>query len=75
MAAIGLGNTLISLAGDAVLVGLNCALNTFVSQAYGAGRIELCGVYLWRARIVLICAFILCSPIFIFSRQIFLALG
>lgn len=55
-AAVGLGNTLISLAGVAVCVGLNSALNTFASQAYGADRIELCGVYLWRARIVLFTA-------------------
>ena len=73
--AVGLGNTIISLAGIAVFTGLNNALNTFSSQAFGANRIELCGVYLWRARIVFVGGYIICSPIFIFSRQILIALG
>jgi len=35
-AAVGLGNAIINLAGVGILLGLNSALNTFASQAYGA---------------------------------------
>lgn len=55
-------------------VGLNGALSTFVSQSFGANKIELCGVYLWRARIILLTAFLVLSPIFIFSKEVLIYL-
>ena len=70
ISAIGLGNTINNILGFGMYVGLNGALNTFVSQAYGANKIELCGVYLWRARIILMIAFLLLSPFFIFSGEL-----
>ena len=73
-AAVGLGNAVVYIFGLAIVVGLNAGLNTFVSQAYGAGQYELCGVYLWRGRIVLIFSIVLISPIFIFSKQILILL-
>ena len=69
-AAVGLGNAIITLFGIAILLGLNSALNTFASQAYGAREIELCGVYYWRARFVLLGAYVIVSPVFIYSDQL-----
>lgn len=35
------------------MLGINSALETFASQAAGAGNLELCGLYLNRNRVVL----------------------
>lgn len=43
-------------------VGINCGLETLVSQAYGAGNMHMCGVYLWTGRLIVVISFI---PIFI----------
>jgi len=43
--AVGLGNVVINFFGYAVVFGLNNAVGTFVSQAYGAKEYEICGVY------------------------------
>jgi Na+-driven multidrug efflux pump len=44
--------------GHSALTGLNSALDTYVSQAAGAKNYILCGVFLNRARFILIAAFI-----------------
>ena len=38
--------------GYSVIIGLNCALDSLVSTAAGAGELELCGVYLNRQRLI-----------------------
>jgi len=49
LAAVGLGNMFINICAFAFSFGMNTALETLVSQAYGAKNLPLCGVYLWRA--------------------------
>jgi multidrug resistance protein, MATE family len=49
LAAVGLGNMFINISAFALFFGMNAALETLVSQAYGAKNLPLCGVYLWRA--------------------------
>ena len=61
--------------GYGVFFGLNDALVTLSSQAYGAKEYEICGIYLWRARIVYITAFILALPIFLFGDSFLTAIG
>ena len=46
LAAVGMGNTIINMFAIGPISGLNCAVETLVSQAYGAKRIDLCLVYL-----------------------------
>ena len=42
IAAVGMGNAIINMLGLAVIVGMNGALNTLVSQAAGGGNIAKC---------------------------------
>lgn len=58
IAGIGLGNRCIQFMGLTLILGMNAALDTLVSQAAGAGNMELCGVYLNRGRFVMSVMFI-----------------
>lgn len=46
LAAAGIGNMILNLFGMGLFYGLNSALETLVSQAYGAKNMALCGLYL-----------------------------
>ena len=46
LAAAGIGNMVLNLFGMGLFYGLNSALETLVSQAYGAKNMALCGLYL-----------------------------
>mmetsp|Transcript_12782 Transcript_12782/g.21610 ORF Transcript_12782/g.21610 Transcript_12782/m.21610 type:complete len:275 (+) Transcript_12782:30-854(+) len=67
MAGVGMGNACIHLMGLSIILGLNSALDTLVSNAAGAGDLELCGVYLNRARVILTVCFL---PIILIQRQL-----
>ena len=56
-------------------MGLNGALDTLVSQAYGNHQYYLCGCYLNRGRIIQVIFFIPSCIVCIFSREILMALG
>ncbi len=49
LVGVGLGNTLLNVTCLTVRLGIEDALNTFLSQAYGAGNMRLCRVHLNRA--------------------------
>ena len=57
-AGVGLGTTMNHIFGACILQGINRAMDTLIPQAYGAGNITLCGVYLNRARVIGTLAFI-----------------
>ena len=58
LAGIGLGNLCSEFMGLHLIVGMNSALDTLISQAAGAGNLELCGVYLNRGRFIMTMMFI-----------------
>ena len=58
MAGDGMGNMIYNMTGLAIAIGLNGALETLVSQSYGANNLKLCGIYLNRGRYVLCLCFI-----------------
>ncbi|MED6168067.1 hypothetical protein PIB30_008726 [Stylosanthes scabra] len=51
------------------------ALETLCGQAYGAGQVEMLGVYMQRSWIILLGACILLLPIYIYSEPILILLG
>jgi len=67
IAGVGMGSVTINFLGWTVLLGLNSALDTLVSQSAGSGNLELCGVYLNRGRFVMTIFFI---PIVFFIYQV-----
>ena len=75
LAGVGLGNTFLNIVCLSICMGMNCALETLVSQAFGYGNIALCGVYLNRARLVGTLTFIPCAILLLFAEPILLKLG
>jgi len=53
-----MGNVCINMLGICIMVGFLGALDTLVSQAYGAKNYQLCGEYLNKARFVTTVAFV-----------------
>lgn len=75
VAGIGLGNATQNLCGLSVIIGLNSALDTLISQAAGQGKMELCGVYRNRGQFVMTLIFIPVVCILANSSPIFTAIG
>ena len=75
MAGAGLAIMLVNVMGMSTLSGLNNALSTEVSQAYGSGEYKLCGVFLNRARVMVLIIFLILLVPFQFSYQAFMLLG
>ena len=62
-AAVGLGNATMNLVGFSFIYGFNSALDTLISQAYGAKDYKLCGLYRTKGMFILT---IVCIPVLIF---------
>jgi Na+-driven multidrug efflux pump len=75
LAGVGMGNMLINLFGVSLMVGCNFALDTFVSQAAGAGNKELCGIYVHRARFITVCLLIPVCLLLMNAEAILIACG
>lgn len=59
-----------------VMIGLNAAQETLTSQAFGAGNLQLCGLYLNRGRFILTAFFIpLATIVMLFAENILNAIG
>lgn len=75
VAGVGLGNVITNVFGFSLIVGLNGALETLVSQAYGAKNLHLCGIYLNRGRFVILAMFIPSVAILMQTEKIFVMTG
>ena len=75
LAAVGLGNLFINMLGVAIFFGLNGALETLVSQAYGANDKHLCGIYLQRGRFINTIMFLFVMIPLVFSGKILAGFG
>ncbi|OIT33047.1 PREDICTED: protein DETOXIFICATION 40-like [Nicotiana attenuata] len=75
LAAASLGNQGIQLFAYGLMLGMGSAVETLCGQAYGAHRYEMLGVYLQRATVVLSITGIPLAVVYLFSKNILLALG
>ncbi|KAF2304972.1 hypothetical protein GH714_000814 [Hevea brasiliensis] len=75
LAAASLGNTGIQVFAYGLMLGMGSAVETLCGQAYGAHKYEMLGVYLQRSTVLLTATGIPVTLIYIFSKQILLALG
>ena len=75
LAGVGLGLLYINIFCQSIILGLNGAVATLVSQSYGAGNIRKCGIYLNRGRVVAILAFIPIIVILLLCEEFMLAIG
>lgn len=75
LAAASLGNQGIQLCCYGLMLGMGSAVETLCGQAYGAKRYDMLGVYLQRSTIVLSVTAIPIAVVYLFSKNILLALG
>ena len=74
LAGVGMGNMLINVLCFAVVQGLNGALETLVSQSFGARKYEECGIFLNRGKVVATMVMVPIVIIYLLSDKILIAL-
>jgi len=72
---IGLGILLVNMVSTSITMGLNGALDTLVSQAYGSKQYYLCGTYFNKARLLHAILFIPIGLILLFSNHLLAFVG
>ncbi|XP_057756411.1 protein DETOXIFICATION 34-like [Arachis stenosperma] len=75
LSAVAISLSVISNLSFGFLLGMASALETLCGQAYGAGQVEMLGIYMQRSWIILFGACILLLPIYIYSEPILILLG
>ncbi|CAA0833716.1 MATE efflux family protein [Striga hermonthica] len=75
LAAFSVENTVIAGLSFGVMWGMGSALETLCGQAYGAGQMEMLGVYMQRSWIILLATSLLLTLIYVFAEPILLVLG
>ena len=74
-AGVGMGNMTQNLCALSFILGFNSALDTLISQAAGAGKIELCGVYLNRGRFLMTALFLPIMIVLMNTERILVYIG
>lgn len=75
LAGVGLGTLYVNIFCQSIILGLNGAVATLVSQAYGGGNIRKCGIYLNRGRFIAILAFIPITLALLLCEDFLVAIG
>lgn len=75
LAAVSIENSVIAGFSFGVMLGMGSALETLCGQAYGAGQIDMLGVYLQRSWVILLTTAVILSPIYIFAKQLLGLIG
>lgn len=75
LAGIGIGNSVLNMVPYTLLVGVNTALETLVSQAYGRGNLHECGLQLHRAMFLILCLFIPIAASFFWADNFLINFG
>uniref|UniRef100_A0A7N0TDK6 Multidrug and toxic compound extrusion protein n=1 Tax=Kalanchoe fedtschenkoi TaxID=63787 RepID=A0A7N0TDK6_KALFE len=75
LAAFSIENSVIAGFCFGIMLGMASALETLCGQAYGAGQIEMLGVYLQRSWIILTSTALLLLPLYIFATPLLKLIG
>lgn len=75
LSAVAISLSVISNFSFGFLLGMGSALETLCGQAYGAGQVEMLGIYLQRSWIILFASACLMCPIYIFATPILKLIG
>ncbi|XP_044494754.1 protein DETOXIFICATION 34-like [Mangifera indica] len=75
LSAVSIALSVVSNFSFGFLLGMGSALETLCGQAFGAGQVELLGVYLQRSWIILFVACLFLMPLFIWATPILKLLG
>ncbi|KAL3649874.1 Protein DETOXIFICATION 31 [Castilleja foliolosa] len=75
LAAFSIQNSIIGGLSLGIMMGMGSALETLCGQAYGAGEIEMLGVYMQRSWVILLSTSFLLMFMYIFAEPLLLLLG
>ncbi|KAI3467579.1 hypothetical protein Pfo_024242 [Paulownia fortunei] len=75
LAAFSIENSVIAGLSFGVMLGMGSALETLCGQAYGAGQIEMLGVYMQRSWVILLTTAFLLMFLYIFALPFLLLIG
>eukprot|EP01018_Ginkgo_biloba_P024617 Gb_40010 [translate_table: standard] len=75
LAAVSIENSVIAGLSFGIMLGMGSALQTLCGQAFGAGRVEMLGVYMQRSWIILNTSGVFMSLVYVFATPILKLLG
>lgn len=75
LAAVSIENSVIAGLSFGIMLGMGSALETLCGQSFGAGRLDMLGLYMQRSWIILLCTSALMSLIYVFATPILIAIG
>ncbi|XP_028770439.1 protein DETOXIFICATION 34 [Neltuma alba] len=75
LSAVAIALSVVSNFSFGFLLGMGSALETLCGQAFGAGQVEMLGVYMQRSWIILGAACFFLLPLYIFAKPILILLG
>lgn len=75
LAAVSVENSVIAGFSFGVMLGMGSALETLCGQAFGAGQIDMLGIYMQRSWVILVTTALLLSLLYIFAAPLLLLIG
>ena len=75
LAGVGLGNMFLGMFCRQILNGMNSALETMASHAYGKGDVRLAGVHLNRSRVIMTAVYLPLVLLLLNAHAVFIAVG
>ncbi|KAL4193441.1 hypothetical protein AMTRI_Chr06g176920 [Amborella trichopoda] len=75
LAAVSMENSVIAGFSFGLLLGMGSALETLCGQAYGAGQLDMLGIYMQRSWVILIITALILSIFYVFSTPFFILIG
>ncbi|XP_075485518.1 protein DETOXIFICATION 29-like [Primulina tabacum] len=75
LASFSIENSVIAGLSFGVMLGMGSALETLCGQAYGAGRIDMLGVYMQRSWVILLATATMLMFLYIFATPFLLLIG
>ncbi|CAH1442828.1 unnamed protein product [Lactuca virosa] len=75
LAAVSVENSVIAGFSFGVMVGMGSALETLCGQAFGAGQVDMLGVYMQRSWVILFVTALILLPLYIFATPLLLLIG
>ncbi|KAI4328172.1 hypothetical protein L6164_020550 [Bauhinia variegata] len=75
LAAVSVENSVIAGFCFGIMLGMGSALETLCGQAYGAGQLDMLGVYMQRSWVILITTSLFLSMLYIFAAPLLKLIG
>ncbi|KAL0539074.1 hypothetical protein IC582_023251 [Cucumis melo] len=75
LAAVSVENSVIAGFSFGIMLGMGSALETLCGQAYGAGQLDMMGVYMQRSWVILVISAVVLTPVYIFSAPLLKLIG